>query len=90
MAGNHHRPSTPDSGYSPVFTADDDALPSGNFMAGPHNDVPLMVGMAGAESGNSSGVMRVRWPADDDRDQYLDIGYLPIVKTGFSELVPHD
>lgn len=173
---------TPGSGYSTVFTADDYALPSGNFMAAPHNDVPLMVGMAGndislifrgtvtylptitqnspiyayvftqvpdgwkelgvsawhgsevasefgdfgmgldlflgallpsnlpldpgstykdewvseymmsmlakfAESGNPSDVMGVKWPAYDSRDRFLDIGYMPILKTGFSELV---
>jgi para-nitrobenzyl esterase len=173
---------TPGSGYSTVFTADDYALPTGNFLAAPYNDVPLMVGMAGqdmelifrgtklylpmiqqkspiyafvfnqvpdgwkalgvgawhgsevasqfgnvgmglgmflgallpstlpldpgvtfkdewvseymtsmlakfAESGNPSGVMKIKWPAFDHRDQYLDIGYKPIVKTGFTQLV---
>ena len=40
-----------------------------------------------AETGSPSGVMRVNWPAYDYRDQYLDIGYKPIVKTGFTKLV---
>jgi para-nitrobenzyl esterase len=172
---------TPGSGYTSTFAADNYALPTGNFMAGPHNDVPLIVGMAGndltavfagtvkylptitqhspiyayvftqvpdgwkalgvnawhgsdvaaefgdtvalklfpgallpitltadpgvtekdvwvaeymmsmlaefAETGSPSGVMRVNWPAYDYRDQYLDIGYKPIVKTGFTTLV---
>ncbi|HVP77585.1 MAG TPA: carboxylesterase family protein [Thermodesulfobacteriota bacterium] len=38
---------TPGSGYTTTFVADGYALPTGNFMAGPHNDVPLIVGMAG-------------------------------------------
>jgi hypothetical protein len=172
---------TPGAGYSTVFTADNYALPTGNFLAAPYNDVPLMVGMAGedmelifrgtklylpmikqnspiyafvfnqvpdgwkalgvgawhgsevasqfgnvgmglgmflgallpadlpldpgvtfkdewvseymtsmlakfAESGNPGGVMKIKWPAFDHRDQYLDIGYKPIVKTGFTQL----
>lgn len=35
------------SGYTSTFVADNYALPTGNFMAGPHNDVPLIVDMAG-------------------------------------------
>jgi para-nitrobenzyl esterase len=173
---------TPGSGYTTTFVADDYALPTGNFMAGPHNDVPLIVGMAGndlaaifigtqmylptitqhspiyayvftsvpdgwkalgitawhgsevaaefgdtvalrlfpgallpitltadpgvtykdvwvaefmmsmlaefAETGNPSvKKMGVYWPAYDHRDRYLDIGYKPLVKSGFTELV---
>jgi len=40
-----------------------------------------------AETGSPSGVMGVPWPAYDYHDQYLDIGYKPIVKTGFTKLV---
>ncbi len=171
----------PGSGYTTTFVADNYALPTGNFMAGPHNDVPLVVGMAGndlaaifagtqkylptiaqhspiyayvftqvpdgwksqgiyawhgsdvaaefgdtvalklfpgallpitltsdpgvtekdvwvaeymmsmlaqfAETGSPSGAMGVYWPAYDYRDQYLDIGYKPLVKSGFTKLV---
>ncbi|MGB7572325.1 MAG: carboxylesterase family protein [Thermodesulfobacteriota bacterium] len=172
----------PGSGYTTTFVADNYALPTGNFMAGPHNDVPLIVGMAGndlaaifagtqkylptitqhspiyayvftqvpdgwksegvsawhgsdvaSEFGDTIGLklfpgallpitltsdpgvtekdvwvaefmmsmlanfaetgdpsvqhMGVHWPVYDFRDQYLDIGYKPIVKTGFTTLV---
>ncbi len=173
---------TPGSGYTTTFAADNYALPTGNFMAGPHNDVPLIVGMAGndlaaifagtklylptitqdspiyayvftsvpdgwkalgvnawhgsevaaefgdtvalklfpgallpvtltadpgvtykdvwvaefmmsmlaefAETGNPSvRKMGVYWPPYDSRDLYLDIGYKPLVKSGFTTLV---
>jgi para-nitrobenzyl esterase len=173
---------TPGSGYTDTFVADNYALPTGNFMAGPHNDVPLIVSMVGndlpsifsstveylptvtqhspiyayvftqvpdgwkalgvdawhgsdvaaefgdenvldlflgallpatlpldpgitgkdywvsefmmsmlarfAATGNPSGVMGVYWPAYNiSTDQYLDVGYKPLVKSGFSKLV---
>jgi len=41
-----------------------------------------------AATGNPSvKSMGVYWPAYDDRDQYLDIGYPPLVKSGYSTLV---
>jgi para-nitrobenzyl esterase len=172
----------PSSGYTSTFAADNYALPTGNFMAGPHNDVPLIVSMAGndiplafnatvgyistimqhspiyadvftqvpdgwkalgvdawhgsdvaaefgdtvalklfpgallpitltadpgvtykdvwvaeymmsmlakfAATGNPSGVMGVYWPAfTEPQEQYLNIGYKPLVGSGFTKLV---
>jgi hypothetical protein len=172
----------PSSGYTSTFVADNYALPTGNFLAGPHNDVPLIVSMAGndiplafnatvgyistivqhspiyadvftqvpdgwkalgvdawhgsdvaaefgdtvalklfpgallpitltadpgvtykdvwvadymmsmlakfAATGNPSGVMGVYWPAfTEPQERYLNIGYKPLVGSGFTKLV---